>query len=137
MRQARNDISEKNPYYLSKDRYLELKHFCYQYPEWEREYRDISIRSESILKATKGPFLSDVTGDLAVRKEDLSRKMELVKRCCKLADESLADYIFQSVAYAKPYVYLKAYKDVPCSRDTYYKCYRRFYYILSQKLQNV
>ena len=36
MSRTRNEISVKNKYYISKHRYLELKHFCLQYPEWKR-----------------------------------------------------------------------------------------------------
>lgn len=32
---AHVELSEKNPYYISKHRYYELKHFCLQYPEWK------------------------------------------------------------------------------------------------------
>ena len=32
---AHVELSERNPYYISKHRYYELKHFCLQYPEWE------------------------------------------------------------------------------------------------------
>lgn len=31
----RAEISKKNPHYISKHRYYELKHFCLQYPEWK------------------------------------------------------------------------------------------------------
>ena len=36
MRGERAELSKKNPYYISKHRYYELKHFCRQYDEWKR-----------------------------------------------------------------------------------------------------
>lgn len=32
----RAELSEKNPYWIEKHRYYELKHFCLQYPIWKK-----------------------------------------------------------------------------------------------------
>lgn len=34
----RAELSEKNPYWIEKHRYYELKHFCLQYPIWKKAY---------------------------------------------------------------------------------------------------
>ena len=34
----RPELSEKNPYWIEKHRYYELKHFCLQYPIWKKAY---------------------------------------------------------------------------------------------------
>lgn len=31
----RPELSEKNPYWIERHRYYELKHFCLQYPIWK------------------------------------------------------------------------------------------------------
>lgn len=33
----RPELSKNNKYYISKQRYYELKHFCLQYGDWARE----------------------------------------------------------------------------------------------------
>jgi len=33
----RNELSKKSKYYLPKEEYLTVKHFCLQYPAWEAE----------------------------------------------------------------------------------------------------
>lgn len=38
----RPELSEKNPYWLEKHRYYELKHFCLQYPIWRKAYSSLS-----------------------------------------------------------------------------------------------
>ena len=38
----RPKISEKNKYYINEHRYYELKHFCLQYPLWEKRYNELS-----------------------------------------------------------------------------------------------
>lgn len=37
----RAELSEKNPYWIEKHRYYELKHFCLQYPIWKKIYRSL------------------------------------------------------------------------------------------------
>lgn len=32
----RPELSQKNPYWIGKHRYYELKHFCLQYPIWKK-----------------------------------------------------------------------------------------------------
>ena len=34
--EMRPELSEKNPYWIGKHRYYELKHFCLQYPIWKK-----------------------------------------------------------------------------------------------------
>ena len=48
-----------------------------------------------------------------------------------MADKDLAKYILMAVTYGHSYTYLKAKLDIPCSKDTYYDRYRKFFWILS------
>ena len=53
----RPELSEKNPYWIEKHRYYELKHFCLQYPIWRKAYsvldgysnppKDLAIRLQN------------------------------------------------------------------------------------------
>lgn len=36
MKHEKPELSRKNPYFLPKYRYLELKNFCFQYNDWKR-----------------------------------------------------------------------------------------------------
>ena len=38
----RPELSEKNPYWIEKHRYYELKHFCLQYPIWRKAYASLN-----------------------------------------------------------------------------------------------
>lgn len=51
------ELSEKNPYWIERHRYYELKHFCLQYPLWKKMYEAIDGASR--------------------RKEDLPRHMRI------------------------------------------------------------
>ena len=37
----RSELSEKNPYWIERHRYHELKQFCLQYPIWKKTYESI------------------------------------------------------------------------------------------------
>ena len=60
----RPEVSSRNAYYISRHRHYELKHFCLQYPEWKRAYRDLDglpSCSLSIAEQVKGGGHSDPT----------------------------------------------------------------------------
>ena len=39
------ELSKKSKYWIPRHRYYELKHFCLQYPEWEKLWREIPLIS--------------------------------------------------------------------------------------------
>ena len=125
-------ISKKNPYYISKHRYLELKHFCLQYPEWKQRYRDLqeSIeRSNSIVKPTD--ICTDSVSEIATEMALLKEKMELVENTSKCTDEALGIYILKAVTEGCTYEYFQTKYDIPCCRDTFYSRYRKYFYLLN------
>lgn len=65
----RSELSEKNPYYLPKHRFLELKHFCMQYPEWKKMYNLCDFtQSAAVTGLPKTAGVSDRVGDEAIKK---------------------------------------------------------------------
>ena len=58
-------------------------------------------------------------------------RMELVEKVAREADPYLASYILKAVTEGYSFTYLKSRLEIPCSRDTYYDRYRRFFWILS------
>ena len=42
----RPEVSQKNPYWIGKHRYYELKHFCLQYPIWKKAYLSLDALSK-------------------------------------------------------------------------------------------
>lgn len=61
--EIRPELSEKNPYWIGKHRYYELKHFCLQYPIWKKAYNallGLSSRPNDLDKTTfRYAFISD------------------------------------------------------------------------------
>lgn len=130
----RPSISHKSPYYISKHRYYELKHFCLQYKEWEKEYNDLSFIKSHMPKATDGKSsMSDNTSAIAIKMAIISKNMEMVKKCSINSDASLAPFIFKAVTEGRSYTYLSNVLGIPCGKDMYYDRYRKFFFLLSQE----
>ena len=131
----RASISVENKYYISKERYYELKHFCLQYPEWKKAYSILEssahaygCNSDNIRSTEPG----DPTAKRAIRMAYLSNKIELVEKCAKKTDPDLSKYILKAVTEGYSYTYLSAMMDMPASRNMFYDRYRRFFWILNQ-----
>ena len=130
----RNEISTSNPNHISKHRYLELKHFCLQYPEWKKEYARLSLmRSNSVIFPNGDKNWSDITGENASFMADLAKKIEKVEKTASSVDPVLGDYILEGVTSGKSYDYLRTVKGIPCCRNTYYELYRIFFNYLSRR----
>lgn len=131
----RSKISKENPYYISKYRYLELKNFCLQYPEWLKAYlylKETDGRSfKGILKVGNTQTNNDGTADLAMKKVYLDRRMKLIEDTALAADSEIGNYIFKAVTEGYSFTYLKTKLEIPCGRDFYYNRYRRFFWLLN------
>ena len=131
----RPEISEKNPYWIERHRYYELKHFCLQYHVWRREYFAIdgfSPKPASMAIAATN-VLGNPTANCAMEKSYYSERMGMIERAAKETDEQLADYILKGVTEGWSYDILKARLEIPCGKDTYYDLYRRFFWLLDKE----
>ena len=128
----RAELSEKNKYYIDKHRFYELKHFCLQYLNWKKQYNSICELSASNLEGIKtGSFHSDLTSKYAIEKAYYSKLMKIVEKSAIEADEDLYLYIIKGVTEGFSYTRLKTQLNIPCSKDTYYDRYRKFFWLLN------
>lgn len=134
----RPELSEKNKYWIEKHRYYELKHFCLQYPVWKKSYLALdgmSKRPADLETFTANTSNGDPTARCAMAKSFYSDRMEVIERCAREADPDLTIYILRAVTEELSYTYLKSKLDIPCSKDTYYDRYRRFFWLLNKARQ--
>lgn len=127
-------------YGISGKRFKELSGFCEQYPDWKKELSFMTDAVKSPLIDGIGSFggdTSDSTGNLAIRRHEISRKCDLIERTAKQANKELAKYIIQSVCYELPLRYLICVEDMPCSRAAFYDARRYFFYLLDQNKENM
>lgn len=132
----RPTISEKNKYHINKHRYYELKHFCLQYNEWKKAYASCDgsiIFASSIEKTPTSNVPSDLTAKYAVKKAYYGERINLIEKAAMKADSELHSYILKAVTEGLSYTNLKTRMNIPCSRDTYYDRYRRFFWVLNEE----
>lgn len=134
-------VSIKNPYWIEKFRFYELKYYCYQYPEWKREYLEIESsikRAASFTRVSNIPAydISDRVGDIACRLASLAIRIERIERICKETDKSLWHYLLLGVTEGRSYTYLSTVLEMPCGKDMYYDRFRKFYWLLSNELES-
>ena len=127
-------VSKKRTYYISKHRYYELKHFCLQYHEWRNlifSRGGISSKSFEWHGHKQSEFI-DPTGDEVAYREEAQKNISMIEEAAKDADDVLGDYILEAVTDGVSYTYLRMVENMPCSRDRFYICYHKFFWILSQ-----
>lgn len=133
MGRNRNELSKNSKWYISKHRYLELKHFCLQYPEWKREYNKIQNLppSKSVVhpnsKSLDGYFIEKI----ALRKVVLKELMEMVEHTANNSDDYLGLFIFQSVTTGMSYDILRM-NGMACCKDMFYDRYHKFFWLLDK-----
>lgn len=132
---ARSVISEKNEFWIPHYKYLELLNFCKQYPEWKKDYILISGYKNNY-EYSKIPLtyeISNRTEDLALKKQALYEKIQLLQDTAKEVDPIYWNYILKGITENYTYEYLKLQLNIPYCRTTYYRLYRKFFWILSKK----
>lgn len=129
----RPELSERNPYSITKHRYYELKHFCLQYPEWKRAYAEIDAMANDGHHERTSPTnqVSDTTARCAEAKLYYRSRIDLIHTCAEMADPELAEYIVKAVTSNLSYAYLKAKLNMPASKGTYFNRYRKFFWNLN------
>lgn len=134
MKNERPVLSEKNPCYIPRERYYELKHFCRQYRDWKKAlaridgWNAIPESAGAIVDATP----ADPTGQMALLRVFYADRIGIVERCARECDPILAPYILKGVTEGLSYEALRI-KGCPCCKDIYYMNYRRFFWLLSKE----
>ena len=137
MSNVRPELSKRNPYWLEKHRRYELMHFCMQYPIWKKAYKSIDglMRNERYLQVEKDSGHGDPTAKCVEAKQFYEERMNMVEDAAKKTDPNLWTYILKGVTENLSYDKMSASETLPCSRDTYYELYRKFFWILN-KIRN-
>ena len=132
MNAQRSELSPKNKYWISKYRYLELKNFCLQYPDWKQELKEISfLKTKS--EITPPGFFSNSTETTALKRLKLEKNINLIDSAAKQSDPCLTKWLIKGITENLTYEYLKYQLELPAGRDMYYDRYRRFFWILDKK----
>ncbi len=134
----RPEISENNKYWIEKHRYYELRHFCLQYPMWKKAYAalsGLSKRPADLELLARTNKVDDPTAQCVIAQAFYAERIDMVETMARRADLELSGYILRGVTEEISYDWLKNRMDIPCSRDTYYDRYRRFFWLLDKERQ--
>lgn len=129
----RPEISMKNDYWIERHRYYELKHFCLQYPIWKKASSNLdglARHGNGIRNGLRST--SDPTSKAAEAREWYLNKMHLIEEAARESDSALAPYILKGVTEGMSYDHLRSKHNIPCGKDMYYNCYRRFFWLLNK-----
>ena len=128
------ELSTDNPYHIGRHRYYELKHFCLQYPEWKKQIKMLEppLTVEFIERFQRASELPNPTERIAIMRSSLEECCLQVERAALATDQELSRWILAGVTEGRNYENLDTTMGIPCSRDTYYDRYRKFFWILSK-----
>lgn len=129
----RAKLSSKNPYWISKHRYYELKHFCLQYPEWKKAYFSLNLYPRLEHSGSSNKQISDPTENIVEKRELYFQRMELVEQTALEAFPDGYQGLLLGVTEGFSYDIVKARLEIWCSKDEYYRGYRRFFWLLDKK----
>lgn len=132
MPDIRPQLSKRNPYWIDRHRYYELKHFCLQYENWKTVLRDISgIPNPNFPRLGFSPNISDPVLWTVEKREEYLLKIHMVEEAAYKTSPELMNYILRAVTKGLKYENLRMVYDLPCGREMWYELYRKFFYILS------
>lgn len=123
-------------YYVPKEEYLTVVHFCRQYPLWVAELgiepdtsKGVSYDKERVQSSNQ----YDPTSELAMRRERLSRKKQLVDDTARAVADAMGKWLVIGVTQGLTYYQLRL-KGMPCGKNMYSSLRQRFYFELSKKI---
>ena len=129
----RSEVSKKNVYYIPKHRYYELKHFCMQYPDWKRAIKELdgySGKSSILIEKINTGTTSDQTEAYAQARLYFYDRIRMVENLVKEASDDLAELMLSAITNGVSYESL--YPIPPCCKETWYKAYRKFFWLLDK-----
>lgn len=116
-------------YGISRQRQMELEHYCRQYDEWKSEKNRISLLSSPDFQAVhvQGGAKASVTENNALRLAELDDKIKTVDIALERAvdgDKGIICFLRLNVTTKTTYEYLG---QIPCGRQKFYYYRRRFF----------
>lgn len=132
---VRPEISKKNDYYISKDRYYELKHFCLQYCDWQKallSLETLNFNGKIPEFITSSKYYASPVEKICMAREYYRDRIQMIEKACLLADSEISDFVLMAVTKNLSCVALINKYEMPCGKDKFYNAYRKFFWHLSQ-----
>lgn len=127
-------LTEKNKWYVGKERTKELKYFVKQYNVWRDALTDLNLYSKSLLLGPKVQESHDSsqTERLAASMAFYEDRINMVNEAVASVDPNISKPILFCVIKDIPYEELAANFDIPYGRDLFYEKVRQFIWTLDK-----
>lgn len=129
----RAEVSKGSQYYIPKHRFLELKHFCMQYPDWKKEMLAYDSYSRIGFADIHRKEVGDPTLRAVEQRERYARFTSMVEQVASETDPVIGGAIMRGIIFGSSYDAMRTREGIPCCRDTYYDLYRKFFFILDKR----
>lgn len=126
--------TERSKYYVPKEVYLTVIHFCRQYPLWVAELETEPDASKAITYDRERVQTSnqyDATSEIAMHRHMIAKKKEIIDRISSDVAGDMAQWLRLGVCYGLTFPDLEI-RGIPCVDKTYYRMRKRFYYEVSK-----
>lgn len=120
---------------IKKERYLELLHFCRQYPDWKTEAASLlGVHGQKLTGMPHGSGVGDPVAAMAARREDLLRRIQIVDDCAA-AVEGGRWYaaLIQNVCLNRPYSTLSITVLPNSNRNSFFSARKAFFVALDAR----
>ena len=118
---------------IKKERYLELLHFCRQYPDWKTEAASLlGVHGQSRTGMPHGPGPGDPVAAVAERRDALLRKIQIVEECANAVQGGQwYAALIQNVCMNRPYSALSSAILPTAHKGDYFKARKAFFVLLN------
>lgn len=128
-------VSKKKEYWISKERYYELKHFCFQYKDWQKmllALEGLNLNGNLPEFFTTDKYPTSPVERVVIAREHYKNLINMVEEAARLADIDICKFVLMAVTDDISCTSLITKYDMPCGKDKFYVAYRRFFWHLSQ-----
>ena len=132
----RYELSKDSKYYLPKETYQMVQHYCRQYRTWEDELSTEPDTSRAITYDVPRVQTSgdgDPTSETAMGRAEIAKKKKMVDDTIHEVAPEIEEFLKRGVCYGDPEWILEQ-DGMPCGKDLYYDRKRKFYWTMAKKL---
>lgn len=130
-------VIKNNEYQISMHEFYAAYHYAMQYGEWLKEYRALA-GIDSVVQdgMPHGNTVGNPTEAKAEKALNLYEKIKRIEDSANEAGPGIERFLLMGVTCEGMTFNALASRGIPCCANHYYKCRRRFYYILSKKMNS-
>lgn len=135
----RNYQPDYTDFGISRDRYRELLSFCRQYQEWKAEAASLlGVRAQSLSHMPHGTDVGDPVFRVAVRREHLLAKIQLVEQVADQVDGGRwRAALIQNICMGRALRFIDPAILPTSRRNAFYDQRRAFFLLLNHRLNEI